>query len=205
MRKDREQQKKEVYKQLNLFIDTPCGQTDGSTERTVRHGVELSSRLENKRTLTTHALDAIVRYENLTRAYQQVKRNGGSSGVDGMSVSELSVWLGEDMDGFRRSILEEQYQVDPVRQKDIRKPDGGTRMLGIPTVKDRMIQQAISQKLMIYYDPGFSESSFGFRPGKSAHQAVEQSARYIQSGREWVVDIDLEKFFDKIKHDRLMQ
>lgn len=205
MRKDREQQKKEVYKQLNLFIDTPCGQTDSSTESAVRHGVELSSRLENKRTLTTNALEEIVRYENLTRAYQQVRKNGGSSGVDRMSVSQLSVWLGEHMDGFRHSIVEEQYQVEPVRQKDIRKPDGGTRMLGIPTVKDRMIQQAISQELMIYYDPGFSESSFGFRPGKSAHQAVEQSARYIESGREWVVDIDLEKFFDKINHDRLMQ
>jgi len=205
MCKDSEQQKKKVDKQLNLFIDTPCGQTDGSTEKTVRHGVELSSRLENQRTLTANALERSVRYENLTRAYRQVKRNGGSSGVDRMSVGELSVWLGAHMDGFRRSIVEEQYQVDPVRQKDIRKPDGGTRMLGIPTVKDRMIQQAISQELMIYYDPGFSESSFGFRPGKSAHQAVAQAARYIQSGSEWVVDIDLEKFFDKINHDRLMQ
>ncbi len=102
-------------------------------------------------------------------------------------------------------LVEEHYQVDPVRQKDIRKPDGGTRMLGIPTVKDRMIQQAISQELMIYYDPGFSEGSFGFRPGRSAHQAVEQAARFIGSGKEWVVDIDLEKFFDKINHDRLMQ
>jgi group II intron reverse transcriptase/maturase len=206
MRKDREQQKKEVYKQLDLFKDThPSEQTDSGTERSVGHGVELSSRLEKQRTLTTHALEAIVRYENLTRAYQQVKRNGGSSGVDGMSVSELREWLGEHMDDFRQSILNEQYQVDPVYQKDIRKPDGGIRMLGIPTVRDRMLQQAISQELMIYYDPGFSESSFGFRPGKSAHQAIEQSARYIRSGKEWVVDIDLEKFFDRINHDRLMQ
>lgn len=205
MRKDREQQKKGVYKQLNLFSSTPCGQTEGSTERSDRHGVELSSRLENQRALTANALEEIVRYENLTRAYQQVRKNGGSSGVDGMSVEELSIWLGEHMDGFGRSIVEEQYQVAPVRQKDIRKPDGGTRMLGIPTVKDRMIQQAISQELMIYYDPGFSESSFGFRPRRSAHQAVEQATRHIGSGKEWVVDIDLEKFFDKINHDRLMQ
>lgn len=206
MRKDREQQKKKVYKQLNLFTDThPFGQTDSGTEKSARYGVELSSRLENQRTLTTNALEAIVRYENLTRAYQQVKKNGGSSGVDGMSVSQLREWLGKNLDGFRHAVLEEQYQVDPVRQKDIRKPDGGTRMLGIPTVKDRMLQQAISQELMTYYDPGFSESSFGFRPGKSAHQAIEQSARYVQSGKEWVVDIDLEKFFDKINHDRLMQ
>jgi RNA-directed DNA polymerase len=206
MRKDREQQKKEVHKQLDLFIDTyPSEQTDSGTEKSARHGVELSSRLEKQRTLTTNAVEAIVRYENLTRAYQQVKRNGGSSGVDGMSVSKLREWLGENMEDFRQSILKEQYQVDPVRQKDIRKPDGGIRMLGIPTVRDRMLQQAISQELMIYYDPGFSESSFGFRPGKSAHQAIEQSARYIRSGKEWVVDIDLEKFFDKINHDRLMQ
>lgn len=205
MRKDREQQKKKVYKQLDLFTDNPSLQTDSGTEKFSRHGVELSSLLEKQRTLTTNALEAIVRYENLTRAYQQVKRNGGSSGVDRMSVSELREWLSENMEGFRQSILKEQYQVDPVRQKDISKPDGGIRMLGIPTVRDRMLQQAISQELMIYYDPGFSESSFGFRPGKSAHQAIEQSARYIRSGREWVVDIDLEKFFDKINHDRLMQ
>lgn len=206
MRKDREQQKKKVYKQLNLFTDTaPSGQTDSGTEKSVLDGVELSSQLENQRTLTTNALEAIVRYENLTRAYQQVKKNGGSSGVDGMSVSQLRIWLGENMEDFRLSVLEEQYQVDAVRQRDIRKPEGGTRMLGIPTVKDRMLQQAISQELMIYYDPGFSESSFGFRLGKSAHQAIKQSAQYVQSGKEWVVDIDLEKFFDKINHDRLMQ
>ena len=206
MRKDREQQKKEEYKQLNLFTDcTPSGQADSGTEKSARDGVELSSQLESQRTLTTNALEAIVRYENLTRAQQQVKRNGGSGGVDGMSVSQLRIWLGENMEDFRLSVLEEQYQVDAVRQKDIRKADGGTRMLGIPTVKDRMLQQAISQELMIYYDPGFSESSFGFRPGKSAHQAIKQSARYVQSGKEWVVDIDMEKFFDKINHDRLMQ
>lgn len=104
MRKDREQQKKGVYKQLNLFISTPYGQTDGSTERAVRHGVELSSRSENQRSLTTNALEEIVRYENLTRAYQHVRKNGGGSGVDGMSVRGLNVWLGDHMDGFRRSL-----------------------------------------------------------------------------------------------------
>ena len=206
MRKDREQQKKEEYKQLNLFTDcTPSGQADSGTEKSARDGVELPSQLENQRTLTTNALEAIMRYENLRRAYQQVKRNGGSSGVDGMSVSQLRIWLVENMEDFRLSVLEEQYQVDAVRQKDIRKPDGGIRMLGIPTVKDRLLQQAISQELMIYYDPGFSESSFGFRPGKSAHQAIKQSVVYVRSGKEWVVDIDMEKFFDKINHDRLMQ
>jgi group II intron reverse transcriptase/maturase len=102
-------------------------------------------------------------------------------------------------------LLKEQYEVSAVRKVEIPKPDGGKRILGIPTVKDRLIQQAIHQELSRYYEPIFSESSYGFRPGRSAHQAIVQASKYIQEGKEWVVDIDLEKFFDKINHDRLMQ
>ena len=207
MRKDRKQQKKERVKQLDLFKDhdKPGEPPEGRTGGKALSGAELSSQLEEQRTLTTNVLEAIVGYTNLTKAYGQVRQNGGSPGTDGMEVDELRVWLGKHLESMRVAILEERYQVSAVRQVEILKPDGGIRKLGIPTVKDRMLQQAISQELMRHYDGRFSESSYGFRPGRSAHQAIEAASRYIQSGHEWVVDIDLEKFFDKINHDRLMQ
>ena len=207
MRKDRKQQKKERVKQLDLFNDhdKPVEQPEGRTGGKALSGAELSSQLEEQRTLTTNVLEAIVGYTNLTKAYGQVRQNGGSPGTDGMEVDELREWLGKHLESMRVEIVEDRYQVSAVRQVEILKPDGGIRKLGIPTVKDRMLQQAISQELMRHYDGRFSESSYGFRPGRSAHQAIEAASRYIQSGHEWVVDIDLEKFFDKINHDRLMQ
>lgn len=207
MRKDREQQKKGKVKQLDLFKDQnrPEGQTQGRTGRGVPSGVELPSRLEDRRTLTKNVLDTVVGYGNLSKAYQQVRRNGGSPGTDEMGAEALGQWLGKNIQGIIRDILGEQYHVGPVRKVEIPKPHGGIRLLGLPTVKDRMLQQAISQVLNPHYDPHFSGSSFGFRPGKSAHQAIEQASIYIKSGKEWVVDLDLEKFFDKINHDRLMQ
>lgn len=139
------------------------------------------------------------------RAYKQVKENGGSSGTDGMDTDELRGWLGKNINTLRMSLLNEQYKVEPVRKAEIPKPGGGKRMLGIPTVRDRLIQQAIHQELNPYYDPLFSEHSYGFRPGRSAQQAILRASEYIKEGKEWVVDIDLEKFFDRINHDRLMQ
>jgi len=121
------------------------------------------------------------------------------------AAEELRQWLGKHINTLRETLLTEKYEVSAVRKVEIQKPDGGKRILGIPTVKDRLIQQAIHQELSRYYEPVFSESSYGFRPGRSAHQAIEQASKYIQEGKEWVVDIDLEKFFDKINHDRLMQ
>jgi group II intron reverse transcriptase/maturase len=122
-----------------------------------------------------------------------------------MEAEELRQWLGNHINTLRETLLTEKYEVSAVRKVEILKPEGGKRVLGIPTVKDRLIQQAIHQELSRYYEPVFSESSYGFRPGRSAHQAIEQASKYIQEGKEWVVDIDLEKFFDKINHDRLMQ
>lgn len=209
MRKDREQQKKVAGKQLELFRDssqaTPAWQTEGRTGGKPQSGVELSSQLAEQRALTNNLLEQVTGYGNLLRAYKQVKRNAGSEGVDEMDIEELGKWLGSHLEDLRRSILEGSYQVMAVRKVEIPKPSGGTRMLGIPTVKDRLVQQAIHQVLNRWYEPQFSEHSYGFRPGRNAHQAVKQASDYVRSGKEWVVDIDLEKFFDKINHDRLMQ
>lgn len=122
-----------------------------------------------------------------------------------MEIKEFGEWLKDHLNELRIMILTGEYPVSAVRKVEIPKPTGGTRMLGIPTVKDRYVQQAIYQKLNRYYDPHFSQYSYGFRPGRSAHQAILQAAQYVKEGREWVVDIDLEKFFDRINHDRLMQ
>jgi group II intron reverse transcriptase/maturase len=194
-------------KQLKLFSPSTeaTGNNQGRTEGNFLIGVELSSRLEKQRTLTANLLTKILDYENLNKAYRQVNRNGGSSGVDGMEIEAFNKWLKENLNHLRTSLLNEEYEVNAVRKVEIPKPTGGTRILGIPTVKDRFIQQAIHQELNRYYDPHFSEHSYGFRPGRDAHQAIAQAAHYIKEGKEWVVDIDLEKFFDKINHDRLMQ
>jgi RNA-directed DNA polymerase len=208
MRKGKEQQKNESGLQLQLF-SMQAGELQalptGGTGTGLLSRVELLSLLERQRTLTEHLLERIVDYESLNRAYKQVARNDGSGGMDGMEREELRQWLGKHIQTFQKAILTEQYEVSAVRKVEIPKPNGGTRVLGIPTVKDRLIQQAIHQELSRYYEPTFSENSYGFRPGRSAHQAITQAAKYIQEGKEWVVDIDLEKFFDKINHDRLMQ
>ncbi len=208
MRKGKEQQKNETSRQLELFTmragELTAGPSGGTgTERLNR--VELLSLLERQRTLTENLLERIVDYGNLKRAYRQVASNDGSGGIDGMEREELRQWLGKHINILRESLLTEKYEVSAVRKVEIQKPDGGKRMLGIPTVKDRLIQQAIHQELSRYYEPVFSESSYGFRPGRSAHQAILKASEYIKEGKEWVVDIDLEKFFDKINHDRLMQ
>ena len=208
MRKSKEQQKNETGRQLELFSSqagelqaVPIGGTDpGAPSR-----VELLSLLERQRTLTKHLLEKIVDYENLNRAYKQVASNDGSGGIDGMEREELRQLLGTRLNTLQNSILTEQYEASALRKVEIPKPNGGTRILGIPTVKDRLIQQAIHQELNRYYEPTFSENSYGFRPHRSAHQAITQASKYIQEGKEWVVDIDLEKFLDKINHDRLMQ
>jgi group II intron reverse transcriptase/maturase len=208
MRKGKEQQKNETSRQLKLFTMQAgelSGIPTGGTGTVSLTRVELLSLLERQRTLTENLLERIVDYGNLMRAYKQVAGNNGSSGIDGMETEELRQWLGKHINTLQESILTEQYAVSTVRKVEIPKPDGGKRILGIPTVKDRLIQQAIHQELSRYYEPIFSESSYGFRPGRSAHHAIEQASKYIHEGKEWVVDIDLEKFFDKINHDRLMQ
>ena len=149
-------------------------------------------------------MEEVLRKENLIRALKRVRANKGAPGVDGMTVDELGDHLRECWISIREQLLDSTYVPKPVRVVEIPKPSGGTRTLGIPTVLDRFIQQAILQVLGPIFDAGFSESSYGFRPGRSAQQAVQQAQQYIADGRRWVVDLDLEKFFDRVNHDILM-
>ncbi|MGD6782412.1 group II intron reverse transcriptase/maturase [Sutcliffiella horikoshii] len=150
-------------------------------------------------------MEQILSYQNVTSALERVERNKGSHGVDGMSVQILRSHLMEHWSTLRTELIKGTYLPQPVRRVEIPKPNGGVRKLGIPTVIDRFIQQAIAQVLNKEFDPSFSKQSYGFRPNKRGHDAVRQAKRYIKEGYRWVVDIDLEKFFDKVSHDRLMR
>jgi RNA-directed DNA polymerase len=150
-------------------------------------------------------MEEVCERENLKQALKRVKANKGAPGVDGMTVQALPAYLREHWPTIRASLLEGTYQPQPVRRVEIPKPDGGgVRKLGIPSALDRLVQQAVLQVLQRQWDPTFSDSSYGFRPGRSAHQAVARAQDYIQAGYRWVVDLDLEKFFDRVNHDILM-
>src|SRR5271165_161916 len=149
-------------------------------------------------------MEEICERENLKQALQQVKANKGSAGVDGMTVGGITDYLKQHWPAIREQLRSGTYRPQPVRRVEIPKPDGGMRKLGIPTVLDRFIQQAVMQVLQGRWDATFSEHSHGFRPRRSAHQAVAQAQQYIAEGKRWVVDLDLEKFFDRVNHDKLM-
>lgn len=149
-------------------------------------------------------LSAVLDRPNMMKAYDRVVRNKGAPGVDGMSVSELKAHLQEHWPHHKAALLNGTYQPQPVRKVEIPKPGGGVRELGIPTVVDRLVQQALHQVLSPVFEPGFSAHSFGFRPGRNAGQAVTQARAYAEAGYRWVVDLDLEKFFDRVNHDILM-
>jgi RNA-directed DNA polymerase len=150
-------------------------------------------------------MEAVVERENMVKALHQVERNKGSAGVDGVSVQALRACLCEHWPRIKEELLDGRYQPQPVRKVEIPKPGGkGMRQLGIPTVMDRLIQQALNQVMQPIFDPDFSDSSYGLRPGRSAHQAMLKAREYASEGRRWVVDMDLEKFFDRVNHDILM-
>ena len=148
-------------------------------------------------------MEQIVSQENMTKAYRRVVRNKGSAGIDGIQVEELKSYLQVHWSEIKRDLLLSDYYPQEVGQVEIPKPNGGVRLLGIPTVLDRLIQQSIHQILEPIFDPTFSDNSYGFRPKRSARQAVKQSKKYIGCGKRWIVNVDLSKFFDEVDHDRL--
>ena len=153
---------------------------------------------------TERLMEEVCEWENCKQALQRVKANKGSAGVDGMTVQQLPDYLKQHGPEIREQLLTGNYEPKPVRRVEIPKPDGGMRKLGIPSVLDRFVQQAVLQVLQKRWDPTFSEHSHGFRPGRSARQAVRQAQQYIAEGHRWVVDLDLEQFFDRVNHDRLL-
>ena len=188
---------KSVQTELPLKVrgEAPGGGRSGEAQAAARG---------DGRSGTGYLMEEVVERGNLERALKRVKANKGSPGVDGMTVEELPAYLKANWEGLRAQLLEGRYQPQPVRQREIPKRGGGVRKLGIPTVVDRFLQQAILQVLSPRFDPTFSDHSYGFRPGRRAHDAVCAAQRYIQEGRQWVVDLDLEQFFDRVNHDVLM-
>jgi RNA-directed DNA polymerase len=172
----------------------------------LREGTETlaAKREDESPAIDEQLIEEVCERENCKQALKRVEANKGSPGADGMTVQELPEYLEQHWPTIREQLLGGTYTPQPVKRVEIPKPDGGVRKLGIPTVLDRFIQQAAMQVLQGRWDRTFSEHSYGFRPGRSAHQAVDKAQQYIAEGCRWVVDLDLEKFFDRVNHDRLM-
>src|ERR1051325_10544945 len=185
------------------FSSLPAGEAratgrEGTESQWAAHGTENPAN-------TNQLMEEVCERENLKEALQQVKANKGSGGIDRMTVEELDDYLKQHWSAIRERLFNGTYEPQPVRRVEIPKPDGGgVRKLGIPSVLDRFIQQAVLQVLQRQWDRTFSDHSYGFRPGRSAHQAVAQAQQYIAEGHGWCVDLDLEKFFDRVNHDKLM-
>ena len=173
--------------------EAPKGLQEGTESSTGKRGTESPAIAEQ-------LMEEVCERENCKQALKRVKANKGSAGVDGMTVQQLPEYLKQYWPAIREQLLSGTYKPQPVKRVEIPKPDGGVRKLGIPTVLDRFIQQAVMQVLQGRWDRTFSDHSYGFRPGRSAHQAQQ----YIAEGYRWCVDLDLEKFFDRVSHDKLM-
>ena len=194
--KDARHQKPE---QLGLELET-----DGEAGRSHESGESSKAGRENAGSGNEHLMEAVLARNNVQEALKRVTRNKGSPGIDGMRVEELPRWLTANWEAVRAQLLDGTYRPQAVLEREIPKSGGGVRKLGIPTVLDRLIQQCVLQVLQPRIDPTFSQHSYGFRPGRSAHDALQAAASYIREGRIWVVDVDLEKFFDRVNHDVLM-
>ncbi|HUE54543.1 MAG TPA: group II intron reverse transcriptase/maturase [Candidatus Udaeobacter sp.] len=177
--------------------EAPRAAEEGTESLAAKRRIESSA-------ITEQLMEEVCERENCKQALRRVKANKGSPGVDGMTVHELLAYLKQHWTTLREQLRNGTYKPQPVKRVEIPKPDGGVRKLGIPTVLDRFIQQAVMQVLQRKWDRTFSKHSYGFRPGRSAHQGVEAAQKYIAAGYRWVVDLDLEKFFDRVNHDRLM-
>src|SRR5712692_4209152 len=177
--------------------EAPRGSEEGTESLAAQREAESPARIEP-------LMEAVCERSNCKQALARVKRNKGSAGVDGMTVEQLPAYLKQHWPAIRQQLLSSTYKPQPVKRVEIPKPDGGMRKLGIPTVLDRFIQQAVMQVLQRIWDGTFSQHSYGFRPQRSAHQAVTKAQQYLAAGYRWVVDLDLEKFFDRVNHDKLM-
>lgn len=195
---------KETQNSMAEMPEASAGGSGRNPRGTVAGASSVPTRKENSRWKEMGLMEAVVERENMMAAYKRVVGNKGAAGVDGMSVDELKPYLDEHWVRIKGELLEGRYEPQAVAQVEIPKPNGGMRKLGIPTVVDRLVQQAIHQVLEPVFDRDFSKSSYGFRRGRDAHQAVKQAREYVKEGRRWVVDIDLEKFFDRVNHDILM-
>ena len=169
-------------------------------------GQQILTASTDDEALTEHLMEEICKPANLNRAYKRVKANKGAAGIDGMTIDELFNWIAKHKESLIESMLAGTYQPKPVRGIEIPKPgkNKGVRLLGIPCVVDRLVQQSILQVLEPIFDPSFSDFSYGFRPGRSAHQALKKAQEYVRDGYGIAVDVDLEKFFDRVNHDILM-
>src|SRR6266699_3857004 len=197
--------KDDKQQNIQIELDFTSARTGEAREagREETESSEAMSGTENPAN-TNRLMEEVCERENLKEALRRVKANKGSAGVDGITVGGITDYLKQNWPTIREQLLNGTYEPQPVRRVEIPKPDGGVRKLGIPTVLDRLIQQAVMQVLQRRWDRTFSDHSYGFRPGRSAQQAVAQAQQYIAEGHGWCVDLDLEKFFDRVNHDRLM-
>jgi len=193
-------------RQKNQLVLAFLAEDTGEARRAAEEGTETLTAKHKAESpaIGEQLMEDVCERENCKQALSRVKANKGSPGVDGMTVGDLPGYLKQHWPAIREQLLGGAYVPQPVKRVEIPKPDGGVRKLGIPTVLDRFIQQAVMQVLQRRWDRTFSEHSYGFRPGRSAHQAVEAAQQYIAAGYRWVVDLDLEKFFDRVNHDKLM-
>lgn len=193
-------------RQKNQLVLAFTAEDTGEAQRAAMEGTEslAAKRGTESPAIGEQLMEEVCERENCRQALARVRANKGSAGVDGMTVHELADFLKQHWPAIREQLLSGAYRPQPVKRVEIPKPDGGVRKLGIPTVLDRFIQQAVMQVLQRRWDRTFSEHSYGFRPGRSAHQAVEAAQKHIADGYRWCVDLDLEKFFDRVSHDKLM-
>src|ERR1700686_2101975 len=197
MREERQKNQEQLAFAFAGGSEAPSGEREGAEELVAKR--EAEDPAGNQR-----GMEEVYKRENRREALKRVRANQGSPGIDGMTVDELPGYLEQHWPAIREQLMSGPYEPKPVKRVEIPKPDGGVRKLGIPTVLDRFVQQAVQQVLQKQWDPTFSEHSYGFRPGRSAQQAVAQAQQYIAEGYGWCVDFDLEKFFDRVNHDKLM-
>src|SRR5215471_17115345 len=194
----------EQRQKIQLELALP-GAREGEAGTALRRGTEsLMAEGVAESPATERMMEEVCEAGNLRKALQQVRANKGAPGVDGMTVEKLAEYFTRHEAELRGQLLDGTYRPQPVRRVEIPKPDGGMRKLGIPSVKDRLVQQAMLQVMQRSFDASFSEHSYGFRPKRSAKQAVARAQEIIAAGRNFIVDLDLEKFFDRVNHDRLM-